>query len=49
MIAGLVLMIYVRFATSIAFTWYVLLGSAVTFAAACAASFAWKSHALKKY
>jgi Na+/proline symporter len=31
MAAGLAAMIYVRFATSIAFTWYVLIGSAVTF------------------
>lgn len=31
MAAGLAAMLYVRFATSIAFTWYVLIGSAVTF------------------
>jgi solute:Na+ symporter, SSS family len=50
MIAGLASMIYVRFATSIAFTWYVLLGSAATFAAGCAASFVWGNlHASKKY
>jgi solute:Na+ symporter, SSS family len=50
MIAGLVLMIFVRFATAIAFTWYVLLGSAATFAAGCAASFVWGSlRTSKKY
>lgn len=31
MIAGLAVMIYVRFATSIAFTWYVVIGTAATF------------------
>jgi Na+/proline symporter len=31
MAAGLAAMLYVRFATSIAFTWYVLIGSAATF------------------
>lgn len=31
MAAGLAAMLYVRFATSIAFTWYVVIGSAVTF------------------
>ncbi len=31
MIAGLLAILYVRFATSIAFTWYVVIGSAVTF------------------
>ena len=31
MIAGLALMIYVRFETSIAFTWYVVIGTAATF------------------
>jgi SSS family transporter len=31
MASGLAAMLYVRFATSIAFTWYVLIGSAVTF------------------
>ncbi|MBM3725891.1 MAG: sodium/solute symporter [Acidobacteria bacterium] len=31
MTAGLLVMFYVKFATSIAFTWYVLIGSAVTF------------------
>ena len=39
MAAGLALMIYVRFGTSIAFTWYVLIGTAATFAVGLAASF----------
>ena len=32
MVAGLALMLYVRFATPIAFTWYVLIGTSTTFA-----------------
>ena len=32
MLAGLITMLYVRFATHIAFTWYVLIGTAATFA-----------------
>ena len=32
MVAGLALMLYVRFATPIAFTWYVLIGTSMTFA-----------------
>ena len=32
MIAGLAVMLYVRFATPIAFTWYVLIGTSMTFA-----------------
>ncbi|MBZ5634008.1 MAG: sodium:solute symporter [Acidobacteriia bacterium] len=31
MVAGLALMLYVRFATPIAFTWYVVIGTAMTF------------------
>jgi len=31
MLAGLALMLYVRFETSIAFTWYVVIGTAATF------------------
>ena len=31
MIAGLALMIYIRFETSIAFTWYVVIGTVATF------------------
>jgi SSS family solute:Na+ symporter len=36
--AGLAVMLYVRFATSIAFTWYVLIGTSVTFATGIAFS-----------
>ncbi|HXP86057.1 MAG TPA: sodium:solute symporter [Bryobacteraceae bacterium] len=39
MIAGLALMLYVRFATSIAFTWYVLIGTLATTAVGIIASF----------
>ena len=39
MVAGLVLMLYVRFATPIAFTWYVLIGTAMTFITGILASF----------
>jgi hypothetical protein len=35
----LVLMLYVRFATPIAFTWYVLIGTAMTFVTGIAASY----------
>jgi len=31
MLAGLAVMLYVRFATPIAFTWYVLIGTSMTF------------------
>ena len=40
MAASIVVMLYVRFWTPIAWTWYVLLGSAVTFLVAWAASYA---------
>ncbi|HYH85315.1 MAG TPA: sodium:solute symporter [Pyrinomonadaceae bacterium] len=40
MVASLVVMLYVRFYTPIAFTWFVLLGSAVTFFVAWLASYA---------
>ncbi|HEV7890945.1 MAG TPA: sodium:solute symporter [Pyrinomonadaceae bacterium] len=40
MVTSLVLMLYVRFWTPLAWTWYVLLGSLITFAVAWAASFA---------
>ncbi|MEQ1883957.1 MAG: sodium:solute symporter [Bryobacteraceae bacterium] len=33
MVAGLVVMLYIRFATHIPFTWWVLIGSAITFGA----------------
>jgi solute:Na+ symporter, SSS family len=36
--AGLTAMLYVRFRTPIAFTWYVLIGASVTFCAGLAAS-----------
>jgi SSS family solute:Na+ symporter len=39
MIAGLALMLYVRFATPIAFTWYVLIGTSATAAVGLIASF----------
>jgi SSS family solute:Na+ symporter len=39
MVAGLALMLYVRFATPIAFTWYVLIGTSMTFAIGILASF----------
>jgi SSS family solute:Na+ symporter len=38
MVAGLVVMLYIRFATPIAFTWYVVIGTAATFATGLAAS-----------
>jgi solute:Na+ symporter, SSS family len=39
MAAGLILMLYVRFFTPIAFTWYVLIGTSATFATGLAASY----------
>jgi len=48
MVAGLALMLYVRFATPIAFTWYVLIGTSMTFVTGLLASFILKedrSHA----
>jgi SSS family transporter len=39
MAAGLSLMLYVKLATTIAFTWYVLIGTAVTFAVGLASSY----------
>jgi Na+/proline symporter len=39
MAAGLAVMLYVRFATPIAFTWYVLIGTSVTFIVGLVASF----------
>jgi SSS family solute:Na+ symporter len=39
---GLAAMLYVRFETSIAFTWYVLIGTSVTFLVGLAGSFLWK-------
>jgi Na+/proline symporter len=42
MSAGVALMLYVRFATPIAFTWYVVIGTAATFATGLAASLFFK-------
>ena len=39
MIAGLAVMLYVRFATPIAFTWYVLIGTSMTFATGLVVSY----------
>lgn len=39
MTAGLMVMLYVKFGTKIAFTWYVLIGTVVTFTVGYAASF----------
>ena len=39
MVAGLLLMLYIRFATPIAWTWYVFIGTAATFVTGIAASF----------
>lgn len=39
MAVGLVLMLYIRFFTPVAWTWYVLIGSSATFATGFAASF----------
>jgi SSS family solute:Na+ symporter len=42
MLAGLALMLYVRFATPIAFTWYVLIGTSMTYVTGILASFVLK-------
>jgi hypothetical protein len=44
MVAGLALMLYVRFATPIAFTWYVVIGTAMTFATGLLVSFVLKEN-----
>ncbi len=44
MLAGLALVIYVKFGTPIAFTWYVLIGTSVTFLVGVAASFVFKEN-----
>jgi solute:Na+ symporter, SSS family len=41
MFSGLAVMLYVRFFTPIAFTWYVLIGTSVTFAVGLAVSAVW--------
>ncbi|HSP66588.1 MAG TPA: sodium:solute symporter [Bryobacteraceae bacterium] len=48
MIAGLAVMLYVRFATPIAFTWYVLIGTSMTFATGILASLILKKEPLKE-
>jgi SSS family solute:Na+ symporter len=48
MVAGCILMLYVRFYTPIAWTWYVLLGSAITFVVAWGASFAFQPAPLER-
>lgn len=45
MLAGLAMMLYVRFETHIAFTWWVLIGSAITFIAGLLASFVFRENA----
>jgi Na+/proline symporter len=45
MSAGLALMLYIRFATPIAWTWYVVIGTAATFLTGLAASFIVKERA----
>jgi SSS family solute:Na+ symporter len=44
MLAGLGLMIFVKFGTTIAFTWYVLIGTCATFLVGLAASFVFKEN-----
>ena len=44
MLAGLLALIWIRFATPIAFTWYVLLGSSVTFGVGLLASLVIREH-----
>jgi SSS family transporter len=44
MAAGLILMLYIRFFTPIAWTWYVLIGSSATFATGIAASFVFREN-----
>jgi solute:Na+ symporter, SSS family len=49
MVAGLLLMLYVRFATPIAWTWYVLIGTTATFLTGIAASFVFKDTNVKQH
>jgi len=42
MVAGLAVMLYVKLGTAIAWTWYVLIGTLVTFLAGLAASYVWR-------
>jgi Na+/proline symporter len=48
MVAGLAVMLYVRFATPIAWTWYVLIGTSATFVTGLAASVVFKKRSLMK-
>jgi SSS family transporter len=45
-VAGAIAMLFVKFATTIPFTWWVLIGSAVTFGTGCLASLKWKKPAV---
>jgi hypothetical protein len=47
MLAGLAAIAYVRFGTSIAWTWYVMIGSSVTFGGGVAAS-VWRERVLER-
>lgn len=47
MAVGLAIMLYVKFHTPIAFTWYVPIGTSATFLAGLAASFVWKEHKIR--
>ena len=49
MAGGLVLMLYIRFFTPIAFTWYVLIGSSATFAIGLALSFLFREKQSAKH
>jgi SSS family transporter len=42
MVTGLALMVFVKFQTRIAWTWYVPIGTATTFASGCVSSWAWR-------
>ncbi len=44
MTIGLILMLYIKFGTPIAWTWYVLIGTSATFASGLAASFVFKEN-----
>lgn len=45
MAAGFAATVYVKFGTTIAFTWYVFIGTSITFLTGCLASFVWKERA----
>jgi Na+/proline symporter len=48
MVAGLAIMLYVRFATPIAFTWYVLIGTSMTFGTGILMSYLFKEQPFKE-